>query len=29
MMSTDEFFGSDKVVPQLQERVKDYLEEVK
>ena len=29
MMSTDEFFGSDKVVPQLQERVRDYLEEVK
>ena len=29
MMSNDEFFGSDKVVPQLQERVKDYLEEVK
>ena len=29
MMSTDEFLGSDKVVPQLQERVRDYLEEVK
>ena len=29
MMSTDEFLGSDKVVPQLQERVRDYLEEIK
>lgn len=27
MMSTDEFFGSDKVVPQLQDRVRDYMEE--
>ena len=29
MMSTDEFLGSDKVVPQLQGRVRDYLEEIK
>ena len=29
MMSTDEFLGSDKVVPQLQDRVRDYMEEVK
>ena len=27
LMSIDEFLGSDKVVPQLQERVRDYLEE--
>ena len=25
LMSIDEFLGSDKVVPQLQERLKDYL----
>ena len=29
MMSTDEFLGSDKVVPQLQDRVREYLEEIK
>ena len=29
LMSIDEFLGSDKVVPQLQDRVKDYMEEVK
>lgn len=27
LMSVEEFLGSDKVVPQLQERVRDYLEE--
>ena len=27
LMSTEEFLGSDKVVPQLQDRVRDYLEE--
>ena len=27
LMSIDEFLGSDKVVPQLQERVRDYMEE--
>lgn len=27
LMSIDEFLGSDKVVPQLQERVRDYLKE--
>ena len=27
LMSIDEFFGSDKVVPQLQARLRDYLEE--
>ena len=26
LMSTEEFLGSDKVVPQLQDRVRDYLE---
>ena len=26
LMSIDEFLGSDKVVPQLQDRVRDYLE---
>ena len=26
LMSVDEFLGSDKVVPQLQDRVRDYLE---
>ncbi|MCP9017703.1 hypothetical protein D8895_04250 [Streptococcus sp. BCA20] len=29
LMSTEEFLGSDKVVPQLQDRVRDYLEEIK
>ena len=29
LMSIDEFFGSDKVVPQLQDRVRDYMEEVR
>ena len=29
LMSIEEFLGSDKVVPQLQGRVRDYLEEVK
>ena len=29
LMSIDEFLGSDKVVPQLQARVRDYLEEVR
>ena len=29
LMSVEEFLGSDKVVPQLQDRVKDYMEEVK
>lgn len=29
LMSTEEFLGSDKVVPQLQDRVRDYLEEMK
>ena len=29
LMSTKEFLGSDKVVPQLQDRVRDYLEEIK
>ena len=29
LMSTEEFLGSDKVVPQLQDRVRDYMEEVK
>ena len=29
LMSIDEFLGSDKVVPQLQDRVRDYLEEIK
>ena len=28
LMSIDEFLSSDKVVPQLQDRVRDYLEEV-
>ena len=28
LMSIEEFLSSDKVVPQLQERVRDYLEEV-
>ena len=28
LMSIDEFLGSDKVVPQLQDRVRDYLEEI-
>ena len=27
LMSTEEFLGSDKVVPQLQDRVRDYMEE--
>ena len=27
LMSIEEFLGSDKVVPQLQDRVRDYLEE--
>ena len=26
LMSTEEFLGSDKVVPQLQDRVRDYME---
>ncbi len=29
LMSIDEFLGSDKVVPQLQDRVRDYMEEVR
>ena len=29
LMSIDEFLSSDKVVPQLQDRVRDYLEEMK
>ena len=29
LMGIDEFLGSDRVVPQLQDRVRDYLEEVK
>lgn len=29
LMSIDEFRGSDKVVPQLQDRVRDYMEEVR
>ena len=29
LMNIDEFLGSDKVVPQLQDRVRDYLEEMK
>ena len=29
LMGIEEFFGSDKVVPQLQDRVRDYLEEMK
>ena len=29
LMSIDEFLSSDKVVPQLQDRVRDYLEEVR
>ena len=29
LMSIDEFLDSDKVVPQLQDRVRDYMEEVK
>ena len=29
LMSTEEFLGSDKVVPQLQDRVRDYLDEIK
>ena len=29
LMSVEEFLGSDKVVPQLQGRVRDYLKEVK
>ena len=29
LMSIEEFLGSDKVVPQLQDRVRDYMEEVK
>lgn len=28
LMSIDEFLGSDKVVPQLQDRVRDYIKEV-
>jgi len=28
-MGIDEFLGSDRVVPQLQDRVRDYLEEIK
>ena len=28
LMGIEEFIGSDKVVPQLQERVRDYLEEI-
>jgi MutT/NUDIX family protein len=27
LMSIEEFLGSDKVVPQLQDRVRDYMEE--
>ena len=29
LMNIDEFLGSDKVVPQLQERLRDYMEEIK
>ena len=29
LMSIEEFLSSDKVVPQLQDRVRDYLEEMK
>ena len=29
LMSIEEFLDSDKVVPQLQDRVRDYMEEVK
>lgn len=29
LMNVEEFLGSDKVVPQLQDRVRDYLEEVR
>lgn len=29
LMGIEEFLGSDKVVPQLQDRVRDYMEEVK
>ena len=29
LMSVEEFLSSDKVVPQLQDRVRDYLEEVR
>lgn len=29
LMGIDEFLGSDRVVPQLQDRVRDYLEEIK
>ena len=29
LMPIEEFLGSDKVVPQLQDRVRDYLEEVR
>lgn len=29
LMGIDEFLGSDKVVPQLQDRVRDYMEEMK
>ena len=29
LMSTEEFLGSDKVVPQLQDRVRDYIKEVR
>jgi len=29
LMSVEEFLGSDKVVPQLQDRVRDYMEEIK
>lgn len=29
LMRIEEFLGSDRVVPQLQDRVRDYLEEIK
>ena len=29
LMSIDEFLGSDKVIPQLQDRVRDYIKEVR
>ena len=29
LMSVEEFLGSNRVVPQLQDRVRDYMEEVK
>lgn len=29
LMNIDEFLGSDKVVPQLQDRVRDYIKEVR